>query len=135
MIGMRVPWAVVGAVSAGGALGSLARYGLSQAWPARPGQFPWATFTINVSGCLLIGALTVLITEVWQAPPLARPFLGVGVLGGFTTFSSYAVEGQRLVATGAAWTALLYLGGTLVMALGATYAGMAGARAVARWGR
>src|SRR5437763_10088263 len=83
---------VVGVIAAGGALGALARYGVSLALPTQPGHFPWGTFAINVVGCALIGVLMVLIMEVWSAHRLLRPFLGVGVLGGFTTFSTYAVD-------------------------------------------
>jgi CrcB protein len=118
------PWAVLGVVSAGGVLGALGRYGLATVWPHRPGHFPWATFVTNVSGCLLIGVLMVLITEVWSAHRLLRPFLGVGVLGGYTTFSTYAVDVQQLVAAGAARTGLAYLAGTLVAALAAVYVGV-----------
>jgi CrcB protein len=66
----------------------------------------------------------VLITEVWAAHRLLRPFLGTGVLGGYTTFSTYTVDTQQLVAAGAARTGLLYLAGTLVGALAAGYAGI-----------
>jgi CrcB protein len=128
----RAPWAVLGAVSAGGVLGALGRYGLSVAWPHRSGGFPWATFVTNVSGCLLIGVLMVLVVEVWSAHRLLRPFLGVGVLGGYTTFSTYAVDVQQLVAAGAARTGLLYLAGTLVAALAGVYAGIALTRLVVR---
>jgi CrcB protein len=127
-----VPWAVLGVISAGGALGALARYGLASAWPHRPDQFPWATFVTNVSGCLLIGVLMVLITEVWSAHRLLRPFLGIGVLGGFTTFSTYTVDIQQLVAAGAARTALVYLAGTLAVALTAVYAGITLTRLITR---
>lgn len=120
----RAPWAVLAAISAGGAVGALARYGLATAWPHGPGHFPWATFVTNVSGCLLIGVLMVVITEVWSAHRLLRPFLGVGVLGGFTTFSTYTGEVQQLLVAGAARTALLYLAGTLAAALAAVYGGV-----------
>src|SRR6185503_14749578 len=103
---MRVPWAVLGVVALGGAAGAVGRYGLAVAWPHRPGTFPWATFVTNVTGCLLIGVLMVLITEVWSAHRLLRPFLGTGVLGGYTTFSTYTVDVQQLVAAGAPRTAL-----------------------------
>ena len=127
--------AVLGAIAAGSVLGALGRYGLAVAWPHRPGRFPWATFVTNVSGCLLIGVLMVLITEVWAAHRLLRPFLGVGVLGGYTTFSTYTVDVQQLVAAGAPATGLLYLAGTLIAALLAVYAGLALTRLVARRGR
>jgi CrcB protein len=124
----RAPSAVLSVISAGGVLGALARHGLAVAWPHQPDRFPWATFITNVSGCLLIGVLMVLITEVWSAHRLLRPFLGVGVLGGYTTFSTYMLDVQQLVAAGAARTGLLYLAGTLVTALAAVYAGITVAR-------
>lgn len=112
-------------ISAGGVLGALARWGLNLALPTGRGAFPWATFTENVSGCLLIGVLIVLVTEVWLGHRLLRPFLGTGLLGGYTTFSTYVVDTQRLVAADAAGTALAYLLGTVVAALAATYLGVA----------
>jgi fluoride exporter len=128
----RAPWALLAVVSAGGIIGACARHALDLAWPHPPGGFPWATFVINVSGCLLIGVLMVLIIEVWSAHRLLRPFLGVGVLGGYTTFSTYAVDVQRLLAAGAARTALLYLAGTVFAALAAVYAGVTLTRRVTR---
>jgi Integral membrane protein possibly involved in chromosome condensation len=116
-------WSVLGAVATGGIVGALARFGVQQAFPFAPDKFPWATFAVNTTGCLLIGVLMVLIAEVWTGRPLLRPFLGVGVLGGFTTFSAYALDVERAVSAGAARTALLYLGGTLVAALLAVWAG------------
>ncbi|ASW56873.1 CrcB family protein [Plantactinospora sp. KBS50] len=116
---------LLAAIAAGGVVGALARYGLSVAWPHRPGGFPWATFVTNVTGCLLIGVLMVLITEVWTAHRLVRPFLGVGVMGGYTTFSTYAVEIQQAVAAGHPRMALLYLAATVTAALAAVYAGTA----------
>ncbi|MFC4121018.1 fluoride efflux transporter CrcB [Nonomuraea zeae] len=115
---------VLAVIAAGGALGALARYAVQSALPAGPVGFPWATFWINVSGCLLIAVLMVLITEVRRAHRLVRPFLGVGVLGGYTTFSTYAVDIQRLVTAGRAVPGLLYLAGTLAAALAAVAAGM-----------
>lgn len=116
-------WAVLVAISVGGVVGALGRYGLGVALPNRPAGFPWATFAINTSGCFLIGVLMVLVTEVWTRSPLSRPFLGVGVLGGYTTFSTYVVDIQRLVGAAAARTALLYLAGTVLVALAAVWAG------------
>lgn len=120
----RAPWSVLAVISAGGVLGAWARHGLALAWPHRVGEMPWATFVTNVTGCLCIGVLMVLITEVWSAHRLLRPFLGVGVLGGYTTFSTYAVDVQQLAAAGAAATGLLYLLGTLFAALAAVYIGI-----------
>jgi CrcB protein len=127
----RAPWAVLSVISAGGIVGACARHGLALAWPHRAGEFPWATLATNVSGCLLIGVLMVLITEVWSAHRLLRPFLGVGILGGYTTFSTYAVDVQQMVAAGAVRAALAYLAGTLAAALAAVYAGIVVTRAAA----
>jgi CrcB protein len=128
----RAPWAVLAVVSAGGVLGALGRYALASAWPHPAGGFPWATLVTNVSGCLVIGVLMVLITEAWAAHRLLRPFLGIGVLGGYTTFSTYSVDVQQLVAAGSARTGLLYLVGTPVAAFAAVYAGIASTRLATR---
>jgi fluoride exporter len=117
------PWPVLAAISGGGVVGALARYGLSLVFPHQPRGFPWATFAVNVSGCLLIGVLMVLLSQVWTGRRLLRPFLGVGVLGGYTTFSTYVVDIQRGVAAGAAGTGLLYLAATMFAALLAVWAG------------
>jgi CrcB protein len=119
-----------GAVAAGGALGALARYGLALAIPPVPGHFPLATFLTNVVGGLLIGVLIVVLTELTTPHPLARPFLVTGILGGFTTFSTYAVDVEHLLAAHAVGVALGYLLGTLVAALAATWVGILATRAV-----
>lgn len=103
------PWAVPAAIALGGALGALARYGLSAAVPHAPGAFAWSTALVNVSGCFLIGVLMVLVTGVWPELRLLRPFLGTGVLGGYTTFSTHVIDVQRMLAADAPATALLYL--------------------------
>jgi CrcB protein len=121
---------VLPVIAVGGALGALARYGLGVALPTAPTAFPWTTLLVNVTGCALIGVLMVLVGAVWTGYPLARPFLGTGVLGGYTTFSSYVVDAQRLVDGGRGGLALAYLGGTLVAALSAVWLGGAAARAV-----
>nr|WP_246024019.1 CrcB family protein [Nocardia yunnanensis] len=112
--------AILVVIALGGALGALARYGLARLWPTPPGGFPWATFLTNVLGCFLIGVLMVLVTELWSAHPLVRPFLGVGVLGGFTTFSTYANDIRALLTPGTIVTAFVYFGLTLLCALSAT---------------
>jgi CrcB protein len=120
---------ILAAVAAGGVIGALTRYGASLWLPHAPGAFPWATFTINVSGCLLIGVLMVLISEVWSAHPLLQPFLGTGVMGGYTTFSAYAVDARGLLGARHPGVGFVYLGGTLTCALVAVYAGVL----IARW--
>jgi fluoride exporter len=127
-------WDVLAVVALGGAAGSLLRYGASVAWPAEAGAFPWTTLLINVVGCLAIGVLMFVITEV-GAHRLARPFLGVGVLGGFTTFSTYVTDALGLVLARSPGLAVLYLVVTVVTALGAVVAGVVGARALAQYKR
>jgi CrcB protein len=121
---------VLGVISVGGALGALGRYGVQTLLPTAPGGFPWGTFLVNVSGCVLIGVLMVLVTDVFSGRPLLRPFVGVGVLGGYTTFSTYANEIRGLLRPGTLPVAFAYLGGTLVCALLAVLLGMAVTRAV-----
>lgn len=130
------PLPVLGAISAGGMLGALARYGVARAWPHAASGFPWSTFTINVSGCLLIGVLMVIVTDVLPHRPLVRPFLGVGVLGGYTTFSTYIVDIHKAASAGAPCVALAYLASTLVAAILAVWAGSAVTSVlVRRWAR
>jgi CrcB protein len=112
------------AVAVGGALGALGRHGLGLALPHPTGSFPWATFAVNVTGCLLIGVLVVLVTEWREAHPLARPLLGTGVLGGYTTFSTYAVDAHQMLGAGRLVAAGAYVVGTLVAALAATWLGL-----------
>ena len=96
------------------------------------GDFAWATFVTNVSGCLLIGVLMWLVLEVWGASRYARPFLGIGVLGGFTTFSTYAVEAQGMARAGAWGTAGGYVVASVVLGLLAVRAGYALGRQITR---
>ncbi|MCP3817971.1 CrcB family protein [Streptomyces sp. A3M-1-3] len=123
-------WWVLSAISVGGAAGASARYGVSLLWPTAEGAFPWAVFWVNVTGCGLIGVLMVLVSEHGRsAHPLVRPFLGVGVLGGFTTFSTYAADFTELLERGEAGTASAYAGGTLAGAMAAVWTAAAVTRA------
>ncbi len=124
----RTHGGVLAVIAVGGGLGALARYGISLWLPTTPGHFPWGTFLINVLGCFLIGVLMVR----WGQRPLLRPFLGVGVLGGFTTFSTYAVETRALLTPGDVPIAMAYLFGTLAAAMLAVLAGVALMRALTR---
>ncbi|MFC5814857.1 fluoride efflux transporter FluC [Nonomuraea harbinensis] len=122
----------VAAIAAGGATGALARLAVEELLPAAPGGFPWATFGVNAAGCALIGVLMVVVSEGRVSHRLARPFLGTGVLGGFTTFSTYAVQAHGLLAAGTTAVAAAYLAGTMVAAVAATWAGMRITRALVR---
>ncbi|MBV7697759.1 fluoride efflux transporter CrcB [Streptomyces sp. TRM70350] len=129
----RAQGPIVAAVSLGGGIGAAARYGAGQLWPVAADGFPWTTLWVNVVGCAVIGAFMVIITDVWAAHRLVRPFFGTGVLGGFTTFSTYAVDIQRLVAAGEARSALAYLAATLLAALAAVWLAVAATRRVLSW--
>jgi CrcB protein len=128
-------WSVVAVVAVGGAIGASARYGASLIWPTAPGTFPTTTLLVNVVGCALMGILMVILTEVWTAHRLVRPFLGTGVLGGFTTFSTYAVDIERLVDMGHARTGLAYLGLTVLAALAAVWGATWATRRMVVWRR
>jgi CrcB protein len=126
----HVPGLVLAVIAVGGAIGALARYALLAAFPHPAAGFGWAAFGINVSGCLLIGILLVLITEVRPAHRLVRPFLATGVLGGYTSFSTYVVDIQHALLAAAPQVALAYAAATLVAALAATWAGIRLTRAL-----
>ncbi|GAA4865526.1 CrcB family protein [Saccharopolyspora cebuensis] len=119
---------MLGVVALGGALGAVLRHGISVLLPHR--GFPWATLLTNVAGCLAIGVLMYVITELVQAHRLVRPFVGIGVLGGFTTLSTYVVEGLGLAERAPALAAL-YLVGSVFACLGAVLLGLLGSRSVA----
>ena len=102
------------AVALGGALGAVLRWVLGEAVPEASG-FPWTTFGINVSGCLVLALLPAL-ASVRRRPTLAVA-LGPGVLGGYTTLSAYAEQTRALLADGQALIALAYLLGTLAACL------------------
>ncbi|MEJ0084294.1 MAG: CrcB family protein [Pseudomonadota bacterium] len=108
-------WLLVGL---GGALGSIARYGAYRLWPVAPGGWPVATLTVNVLGSFAIGLLYIYITARGGSPDNARLFWMTGVLGGFTTYSAFALESALLgfSATGAVYMAAT-VGGCLVAAV------------------
>jgi len=121
--GSATRWDVVGVVAAGGALGGGLRYVVNSALPATVGRFPWATFAENVSGALALGALMVVLLEVRRPGRYARPFLGTGVLGGYTTFSTFTADTTSLLRDGHAPVAAGYLAATVVVGLVACRAG------------
>ncbi|HET8615125.1 MAG TPA: fluoride efflux transporter CrcB [Actinomycetales bacterium] len=115
---------VLALIALGGALGALARWGTSVAWPTPVGTFPWATVEVNVLGCLLIGLLMVVVRRRGREGRYTRPFLGVGVLGGYTTFSTYALDVHSLLLAHRPGLAATYLVGTVVVGLVAVWCGV-----------
>lgn len=117
------PWL---AVAVGGALGSMARFAVGTWVAAGLGsRFPYGTLLVNLLGCLLMGLLVVLIDERWAVPPQWRAFALVGLLGGFTTFSSFSLEAYTLLRTQQWLAALLYVAGSLLLGLLALAVGIA----------
>lgn len=107
----------------GGALGALARWGVATALPHSPGGWPWATLLVNVTGCLLIGVLLAVLLARYPSSPWLRPFLATGVLGGYTTYSTFAVDTIALVDAG---RPVLAVGYVLASVLGGVLAVVAG---------
>jgi CrcB protein len=112
------------AIAAGGALGAVARWGLAQVLPHSPDEFPWSTLLANVVGCFALGVLMVVVIERLPTSRLVRPFVGTGLLGGFTTFSTYAVDTRGLLAAGRPALAGAYLLATLALGLVAVVAAL-----------
>lgn len=120
-------------VGLGGMVGANARFILGRAIAERAGSaFPYGTFTINVTGSLLIGIVMTLLTERWVADPVWRLVLVVGFLGGYTTFSSYTFEAIKLFQQDQAIRGLTYILGSNALGLFACYFGIVIARAVSR---
>jgi CrcB protein len=113
------------AIFVGGSLGTVARYLLDAHHPVAQGTFPWVTLVINLSGSLAIGLLITLTERVAQRAPLARPFLVIGFLGGWTTYSTLAVESTLLAKDGDIATFLAYLAATVIGGLSLVMAGIA----------
>lgn len=118
-------------VGLGGAIGATARWQVSEAFPWTPGDWPWATFTVNVVGSLLLG---LLVETMLRSGPDAgwrrgvRVGVGTGLLGGFTTYSTFIVETDRLVSTGHVWMGISYAMVSVAVGVVAALAGIVLAR-------
>jgi len=111
----RVSGRVVAVVALGGAVGALLRYALSTAFPDVGDGFPWTIFAVNVVGCLLLALLPA--SAAVRRRPLLPPLLGTGVLGGFTTLSTYGEQSRALATAGHVVLAGTYVVGTLAACL------------------
>ena len=112
------------AAAGGGALGALARWGVTAGLPS-PSGWPWATLLVNVTGCLLIGLLLGALLPRFPEAIWLRPLLATGVLGGYTTYSAFAVDVVRLVEDRAVGRVVADLAASLALGLGAAAAGYA----------
>ena len=108
-------------VALGGAAGSVARYGAYRLWPAGGGGWPVATLTVNAIGSFAIGLLYMYVAARGASADNARLFWMTGVLGGFTTYSAFALETALL---GFSWTAVAYVAATLVGCAASAVLGM-----------
>ena len=120
------------AAAGGGAIGAMARYAVDQAADRLGVALPWATLAINVVGCVLMGILVSYVLAHPARHLLWRPFLGVGVLGGFTTFSAFAGDAVLLADDGAWAASATYVVATLVGGLLALWAGFSMGRGLRR---
>jgi fluoride exporter len=111
------------AIFVGGGLGTVARYLLDAHHPVPEGNFPWVTLVINLSGSLAIGLLVPLTEHVGPRAPWARPLLVVGFLGGWTTYSTLAVEAALLAKSGDIVTFIAYIAATVIGGLALVVAG------------
>jgi CrcB protein len=120
---------VIIGVALGGALGASGRYALDRFIEQRSDAvFPWATFTINLSGCFLIGVISATLIDRHHLPAWLRVGLVMGVIGGYTTFSTFAQESLDLVDARDVAEAVLYIGGSVVLGIAAVYVGRATGR-------
>lgn len=112
-------------VGLGGGIGSIVRY-LSSKWVYNifPHHFPWGTFAVNITGCFLIGLFWGLSFKSFESNEHWKMFLMVGVCGGFTTFSAFTLEGIGLLKEQRLALFFLYVAGSVIMGLAATYLGM-----------
>lgn len=118
-------------IALGGALGAVSRFLLGNAVSRAIGSaLPYGTFVINVMGCFAMGLLMTIIVDRELLPVAWRLFLCVGLLGGFTTFSSFGYEALMLLTEGRLLAALAYVGGSVALGLIAAGAGVFCARAV-----
>lgn len=113
---------VLAAVGVGGALGTLARYGLEQAFATSLARFPWTTLAVNLTGSFLLGVVLYIVFERRPPSRLLRPFLAIGVLSGYTTFSTFAVEVVQRTPHHAR-TAIVYLAVSIILGPLAVLAG------------
>ena len=126
---MQLP--ILLAVALGGALGSLLRYFVASAIqsPVSAG-FPWGIFVVNISGGFVMGLITALAALKLQMPLELRTFLTVGVLGGYTTFSTFSLESALLIERGAYAMAAAYIVGSAGLSILALFAGLWLVRAI-----
>jgi CrcB protein len=119
------------AILVGGAVGTLGRAGLSEAFPLRDGSWPWATFSANLAGALLLGWLVSRLAERIAPTRHWRFLLGTGLAGALTTFSAFQIETIRLAKDGHVAVAVAYPAVSITLGMLLAVIGTM----AARWGR
>jgi fluoride exporter len=118
-------------IAVAGAAGALARYGVDGVVSSRSsGPFPWGTFVVNITGAFVVGFLFVLLTERFTVPPWLRSSILIGLLGGYTTFSTWTLETYRLLEGGAIGFAAANVFGSLAAGMLAVYLGVVAGKAI-----
>ena len=122
--------AALAAMALGGALGTGARYGVAQVVHASPGGFPWPTFWTNLSGSFVLGLILAVVLRHFPPRRYLRPFVAVGFIGAYTTYSTFAVETVLLARDGHAGVAVAYAGASLIAGFVMAWVGLWSARLV-----
>lgn len=118
------------AIAIAGALGALARWGVASWFGQRFPSFAWGTLVVNVSGSFVLGLLFALLIEKAAGSPTMRIALTTGLLGAYTTFSTFSLETMRMFEEGATGAAVANIGLSLALGLGAVWLGLTLGRAV-----
>ena len=126
-----LPFDVLLAIFAGGCAGGLARYALARALPWDGTGFPWGTFTANLAGAFALPLLLVIVVERLHVRRTLQPLLTTGLCGALTTFSTFAVESDRLMSRGHALTAAAYVLGSAAAGLTVGLVGLRAGEALA----
>lgn len=128
----RAHYVVLAFIALGGAVGAVGRWGVLALLPPSRSHFPWGTFWVNVSGSAVLGFVLLLLLVQFPRGRMARPMIATGVIGAYTTFSTYVVESDSLLVAGHLGLGLSYLAGSVAAGLLAVWLGMAAARWVLR---
>lgn len=121
---LRRPVALLLAIAIGGMLGGLGRFTISEAWPMPADAFPWPTLVVNATGCFALGMLMAFVLgRPGRIHPLTRPAVGTGLVGGYTSFSSYAVEVHHLLIAHRPVLGLAYLAASVIVGVAAVVVG------------
>lgn len=116
----------IAAIAAGGAIGALMRHGVNIAAVKALGHgFPYGTLTVNIVGSFIMGAIIIVFASLWQPSEAMRLFMITGLLGAFTTFSTFSLDTVTLLERGAYLAAATYLSASVILSIAALFAGMA----------